>query len=136
MRQRREGFTLLELIVVITIIGIMGTFVVVRVSGMTYKAKVAKIKTDMSKIRQVAEGIEAQTGSWPQSIEECVNPPESTSGESVAMTLTEYPKDPWANDYIYDLQDKGPVISCLGKDGAEGGENEDQDYYHPEQQDY
>ena len=126
---------MLELIVVITIIGIMGTFVVVRVAGMTTRAKHAKIQSDIKKIYDVAVAVETQTGSYPQSIEECVNPPDTGMGK-VTMTLQEYPKDPWNQDYIYELMDDGPVISCLGKDGAEGGEDENLDFYYPPRRDY
>ncbi len=131
----RKGFTLLELIVVITIIGILGTLVVVKVGGFTGTAKVTKIKNDMQAIFRAAEIYKVTTGGFPQSIDELKNPPQNaaTGSQSTDPLLDQNVKDPWNNDYLYEIDSTGkPVVRCYGKDGAQGGEGDDKDYSYPE----
>ncbi len=131
-RKRYQGFTLLELIVVITIIGILGTFVVMRVSGSTAKARVMKAKSDVRIIYDAAVSFEAQTGDWPDSVDELVNARDPDTGMLLPGTLPEVPKDPWKNEYLFEMGDDGPVVITYGKDGSPGGEAESQDHQHPE----
>jgi general secretion pathway protein G len=132
---RRTGFTLLELIVVITIIGILGTLVVVKVSTLPAKARVTKIKHDLKAIVHAAELFQASTGRLPESLEE-LKSGKSASGsageEDSGLSLGQT-KDPWNNEYIYEMTPDGKVRArCLGKDGAEGGDGENKDYEEPE----
>jgi general secretion pathway protein G len=120
---KRAGFTLLELIVVITIIGILATLVVVRTTGITPKARIMKAKNDLIQILNVAKMMHAETGRYPESIEEMVNPKDE-NGQDLMGGLEKYPKDPWNNDYGYDLVNSKPQAKCLGSDKTEGGEGE------------
>ena len=126
----RRGFTLLELIVVITIIGILGAMVVVRVAGYTAKAQKAKVEHDLKAIIHVAELIQASTGRLPATLEE-IRSGKTESGEETHLTLSEA-KDPWGNEYLYEVDSSGrPRARCLGKDGSEGGEGDNQDFEEP-----
>ncbi len=133
-KKRSAAFTLLELIVVITIIGLLGTLVVTKVAPMLFKANKTKIMYDMQKIYEAAKMIHASTGSYPESLDEMVGATDDEGRETVG--LENMPKDPWQNEYGYELRDGKPFVSCLGKDGGEGGENDDQDYYYPEEESY
>lgn len=131
----RKGFTLLELIVVITIIGILGTLVVVRVAGVGGQARITKIKYDIHAIAEAAEMMYAQTGRYPQTLEEVKsgNPGGAGSADQKASITVEKTKDPWNNEYIYELDSSGkPHVRCLGRDGAQGGEGDDLDYEYPD----
>ncbi len=127
----RKGFTLLELIVVITIIGILGTLVVVKVQGWVEKARIEKIKSDLREIYKAAEIYQVVTGSFPNSIEE-LRTGKDPQGNDIGATIGDA-KDPWNVEYVYELGSEGkPRIRCLGKDGVEGGEGINKDYAYPE----
>jgi general secretion pathway protein G len=128
-RTRRGGFTLLELIVVITIIGILGTIVITRVAPAIFSANQTRIKTHLKQIVNAAETIYSMTGSFPESIAEMVNAKDSQGNELPG--LKEIPKDPWGNEYHYELRDGKPVAWCLGKDQQVGGTGDDTDHQEP-----
>ncbi len=132
-RKRRTGaFTLLELIVVITIIGILGTVVVVKVQGWVWRAKEMKIKNDLKSIVDAAEQYHLVAGTYPGSLEEMKPGAKLPDGSEVPGTI-ENSKDPWGNEYIFEMgQDGKPQARCLGKDQTEGGEGENRDYQYPD----
>jgi general secretion pathway protein G len=130
-RPRQEsGFTLLELIVVITIIGILSTFVVIRTAGWAGKTRVTKAISDMDTIIRAADIYVTQTGRYPETLDEMVNAKDDQG--SAINCLEKYPKDPWNHEYIYEVQSGHPHVKCLGADGQEGGEGDAQDLERPE----
>jgi general secretion pathway protein G len=117
-RSSSRGFTLLELMVVITIIGLLSTVVVVSTGGLPPKARAAKVQQDLRNMLQVAEAMHAETGRWPESIEELAR------NKEAALRLEGIQKDPWGGDYIYDISSGSPTVTCLGADGQPGGQGE------------
>lgn len=134
LQAKRRGFTLMELIVVITIIGILGTIVLVKVVGRVGQARDVKVRTDLQAIYSAAKMYYLDTGYWPESIEQLVNPKHPVTGDPTPGGLEKTPKDPWNNEYVYELTDTGAIIRCLGRDNSPSGEGEDRDYEWPEQE--
>ncbi len=134
-RAGRPGFTLLELIVVITVIGVLASLVVMRVSNVGPRARRTKIDSDMKTVLRVAEAIKAETGRYPETITDMINPTDAT-GAPLAASLDSVPLDPWQQEYIYEIYDGRPSLLCLGSDMAEGGEDEAQDVRYPEEDDF
>ena len=130
----KKGFTLLELIVVITIIGLLGTLVITKVAPILMRANKTKITSDMKTIYNTAKIIYATSGSWPDSIEEMVDRTDDDGNDLEG--LDEMPRDPWGNEYEYEMRDGKPVVICLGRDANTGGDGDDQDYEYPETEDY
>jgi hypothetical protein len=93
------------------------------------EANRAKVKHDLTSIFYAAQQGYATTGAYPESIEDLINPVDDNG--NALPGLDDYPKDPWGNDYVYEMVDGHPVASCLGRDNAAGGEGEDADVQYP-----
>jgi len=126
-RAAEAGFSLIELIVVITIIGILATAVVMNLQGRDEDAKVAKVKSDFQTTINAADLFKLDHGRYPDSLDELLNPPDTGKGMKY---LKNAPIDPWTNEaYLYDLGDDGPEMVSYGADMSEGGEGFAADIY-------
>ncbi|TAH38529.1 MAG: type II secretion system protein GspG [Planctomycetota bacterium] len=126
-RRLRRGFTLIEIMVVVLIIGLLATLVGQNVIRALFTGKTTKAKSDISSLVNAVTMYKAQKGTWPDSIEELAEVDET--GQSF-LQGNRVPKDPWGNDYYYEPPRSGSSefeIISYGSDGAQGGEGEDAD---------
>jgi general secretion pathway protein G len=118
-----EGFTLVELMVVIVIIGLLATVVVINVMPATDRAAVTKAKADLATLEQGIEMYRLTNLTYPtseQGLQALVQ-----SGQ-----VRRLPNDPWGNSYHYAApgrQGQPFELFSLGADGREGGEGNDAD---------
>jgi general secretion pathway protein G len=127
-RQRRAGVTLIEMLVVVTIIGL---FVALVAPSMFKKADQARITAARNQIHNFMTALGAyklDTGLFPTTEQGLValrvKPSESNQWNGPYMPL-DIPKDPWGHDYVYKFpgeHGEEPEITCLGADGQPGGE--------------
>jgi len=80
----------------------------------------AQAEANLQRMRSAAETFRDETGRWPRSIAEMLEP----GKENVAWVETHPPRDPWGNDHVYQVAGDRVVVKCLGSDGAEGGDGE------------
>ncbi|MCZ7646125.1 MAG: type II secretion system major pseudopilin GspG [Planctomycetota bacterium] len=122
-KRRCQGFTLVELIVVVAIIGVLSTVVIVRYSGKTDQAKVAAAKAQIAQLEGAVIEFQAHQSRLPESLNELVDRPSGNSDwpEGGFLKGKKVPKDPWGHDYLYRVEGAEFVITCLGADGHEGG---------------
>lgn len=124
---REEGFSLIELIVVITIIGILATAVVLNVSGADDDSRRARVLSDFTTFSSACTMYKSNHKEWPQSFEDLLTPPDG--GDSLLDQMQTAPQDPWTDEpYIWEFDDRGrPVFVSYGADKAEGGEGANAD---------
>jgi len=132
MDERERGFTLIELMVVIVIIGLLTTIVVVNVMPAQDKAMAQKAKADVALLDQAVERYRLDNLAYPDEITALVEPPAGLARpERYARGgyVKRLPEDPWGQAYQYASPGKhGPFdVYSLGADGREGGEGEDAD---------
>lgn len=128
----QTGFTLLEIMVVVAIIGLLAAVIVPNVIGQGEAAKVDLTKANMGKIVQQLDLYKFNNGSYPTSEEglnALVERPASARKWPDGGYLPKVPEDAWNNEYQYISPGvEGPFdLLSLGADGAEGGEGSDAD---------
>ncbi len=125
-----RGFTLIELIVVITIIGLIATIAAVNTAGVLGTSKRKAALLSMRQVLSAAEMVWTVTGKYPETMEELV----AARGEDgQRIGLKEKPIDPWGNEFEYALVNGQPRVRCFGSDKAEGGEGTAADFVLPEE---
>jgi len=143
-RQNEHGFTLIEIMVVIIILGILASYVAVKVTGRAEQAQRTQARVQIETLGTALELYKLDNGSYPtteQGLEALVEPP--TTGrlprkwrEGGYLEKSYVPKDPWGNDYVYlspGLHGDFDIMS-YGDDGVQGGEGKDADVYNWEKE--
>jgi general secretion pathway protein G len=129
-RHSRRGFTLAEMMVVIVIIGLLGTLVVPNVIKRFAQATRTTAKADISAMMSALDEYAINNGGkYPDSLEVLVTPDEN-GHTYLKAKAGQMPRDPWKNEYIYEPPQTGqpmPRILSYAKDGQPGGEGEDRD---------
>ena len=131
-KRAMSGFTLLEIMVVVAIIGLLAAVIVPNVIGQGEAAKVDLSKDNMGKIVQQLDLYKFNNGSYPTSEEGLnglVERPNSARKWPDGGYLPKVPLDAWNNDYVYISPGvEGPFdLLSMGADGVEGGEGSDAD---------
>lgn len=134
-RDDERGFTLVELMVVIVILGLLAAIVVINVVPFGDKAKVVKAKADISTIESALNAYQLSMGSFPSTadgLNALVSPPAGLNDPSQYQKggyIKKIEKDPWNRPYLYASpgQHGSFDVWSLGADGKEGGQGADAD---------
>lgn len=142
--RKQGGFTLLEVMVVIVILGVLASLVVPNLLGNKEKADQQKAVTDIVALENALDMYKLDSSVYPttdQGLDALVSKPSSSPEPRNYRTdgyIKRLPKDPWGNDYQYlSPGDNGTIdIFTLGADGQEGGEGASADIGNWNMQDY
>lgn len=128
-RSKQHGFTLLEVMVVVVILGILASFVVPNLLGNKEKADQQKAITDIVALENALDMYKLDNSVYPttdQGLEALVSKPSNPEPRNYrdGGYIKRLPNDPWGNQYQYlSPGDNGTIdIFTLGADGQEGGE--------------
>ncbi|RYZ36484.1 MAG: type II secretion system protein GspG [Myxococcaceae bacterium] len=119
-RRRNRGMTLIEIMVVITILGLIAAAVGVAVIPKLEEAKQDTARLDIRNIQSAMKLYYTKKGNYPDT---------ATGLKALVDTqnLERMPTDPWGKEYVYMNEGGKPVITSYGADGNPGGEGSDAD---------
>ena len=132
LHKTNRGFTLLELLVVIVIIGLLAGYVAPRYFSQVGKSEIQVAKAQLESIEKALDQYRLDTRSYPsaeQGLDALVNTPSNANGWAGPYLKKAVPNDPWGRAYVYRTPGaKGEFdLYSLGKDGKPGGTGEDAD---------
>ncbi|MBQ7196591.1 MAG: type II secretion system major pseudopilin GspG [Synergistaceae bacterium] len=125
---RHSGFTLIEIMVVVVILGLLAALVVPNIGSNVSEAQRTAARTQISQLEQTLQMYHLHNGFYPstqQGLEALVNAPTTSPVPRRYQDggyMKKVPDDPWGNPYVYRNQNGRPLIISYGPDGEEGGE--------------
>ena len=136
-RKNRLGFTMVELMAILIIIGLLATLVVTKVATKIDQARITTTKANLKLLHNAVNQFKMDTGRFPteeEGLKALIEQPSDVTRYEPGgyLETTDVPKDGWGNDFIYELSPESGkpfVIKSLGADGKEGGEGNDADLY-------
>jgi general secretion pathway protein G len=127
-----RGFTLLELLVVMVILGLLASYVAPKYLSQVSRSEVQVAKAQMDALAKAIDQYRLDTGVFPTTdagLKVLVQKPDGMPRWQGPYLQKEAPADPWGRPYIYRLSPDGASyeLMTLGKDGRAGGDNENAD---------
>ena len=134
VRRSRSGFTLVELMVVIVIIGLLAAIVTPRYLNSLEKGKSAAARAQIKSFQTALTGFYVDQGFYPETLNALITNPGDSRIENYPpggyLDTTQLPMDPWGNEYLYVAPGTNSPdydLESRGRDGLDGGEGFDAD---------
>ena len=124
----RRAFTLVEMLLVVTIIGILAALVIPKIMGRSEQARMTAAHADINGgIKSALDAFEVDNGFYPKSLTDLVQAP-SNAKNWHGPYLDKIPTDPWGNNYVYYYPGKHNPntydLLSVGPDGKEGTDDD------------
>ena len=121
-KRHASGFTLIEILIVVIILGILASLVIPRLAGRTEEARREAAKADIEGgIALALDLYEADNGRYPIQLEDLIHQPADAKKWKGPYLKKGLPKDPWGNSYRYQAPgSNNPSFYDLSSSGADG----------------
>ena len=126
--RKARGFTLIEILVVVVILGILGAVVVPQIMGRPDTARIQAAQTDIKTLAAALDVYRLDNFQYPsseQGLDALVSRPSGfpePKNYNPEGYIKKLPSDPWGSPYVYERNDVSFELFSLGADGQEGGE--------------
>ncbi|HNS20363.1 MAG TPA: type II secretion system major pseudopilin GspG [Sedimentisphaerales bacterium] len=130
--RRMQGFTLIELMLVLVILATLATIVAPKLTGQSQKAKKTAARTQISQFEVALDAFEIDMGRYPTTAEGLralvEKPPSDSENWTQPYLKQAVPLDPWKNEYVYRYPGQynrdGYDLYSYGPDGRQGGDDD------------
>jgi len=120
-KSHKAGFTLIEVLLVVVIIGILAAVVLPRMTGRGKEAQIAAAKASIENLSLALDMYEVDNGAYPSSLQSLITKGSELNWKGPYLKKGEIPIDPWGKEFTYSLKDNGYEIKSYGPNGADGG---------------
>lgn len=119
-QDRRQGFTLVEILLVVAILGILGTVAVVGLGNRTKNANIIAARTSIKAIQTAIDIYEVDNGIYPATLQALLTKTSENNWNGPYIKDGRMPKDPWGNDFGYAVKSDSYEIKSAGPDKQMG----------------
>ena len=125
--RRSRGFTLIEILVVMAIIGMLAVMVAPNLFRQRAGAMRDAALSQISSLETALDSYRLDMNQYPDSLAELMENESGSASWNGPYLRREVPSDPWGNEYIYQSDGRTFTLISYGADGSRGGEGDDAD---------
>ncbi len=127
MHYRARGFTIIELLIVMAILGMLAVMVAPNLFNQAESARRDAVLSQLSSLESALDQYRLDVGRYPDSLQGLVENASGSDSWNGPYLRRELPTDPWGNDYQYESDGRDFTLMSYGADGEPGGEGNDAD---------
>ena len=125
--QLARGFTLIEILVVMAIIGMLAVMVAPNIFNQQAGAQRDAAMSQISSLEAALDTYRLDVGEYPDSLEGLRDNDSGRASWNGPYLRRDIPLDPWGNEFVYDSDGREFPLMSYGPDGEQGGEGDDAD---------